>query len=102
MRVSDSISFPENQDVTGKVGGVDSPKVKGQPESPGLAPDETDLSANLQKVQELKTQLANLPDVRLERVQELRTAVSNGTYQVDPGKIADAMLTDLGVKEEGS
>ena len=102
MRVSDSISFPENQNVTTKVGSADSSKVKGQSESPGLALDQTDLSANLQKVKELKTQLANLPDVRQERVMELRNAVSNGTYQVDSGKIADAMLTDLGMKEEGS
>jgi flagellar biosynthesis anti-sigma factor FlgM len=102
MRVSDSISFPENKDITSKVGGVDTPKVKGQSESPSFTQDETDLSANLQKVQELKTHLANLPDVRLERVQVLQNAISNGTYEVDAGKIADAMMNDLAGKQQGS
>jgi len=102
MRVSDSISFPENQDITSKVGGVDTPKVKGQSESPSFTQDETDLSANLQKVQALKTHLANLPDVRLERVQVLQNAISNGTYEVDSGKIADAMMNDLAGEQQGS
>jgi len=99
MRVSGSISFPENPEVTGKVGGVDAHKVSGRAESPGFKQDETNLSADLQKVQELKAQLANLPDVRPEKVQSLQRAVSNGTYQVDSGKIADAVITDLGGKE---
>jgi negative regulator of flagellin synthesis FlgM len=99
MRVSDSISFPENHEVTGEVGGVDAHKVTSRAESPGFNLDETNLSSDLQKVQELKAHLANLPDVRLEKVQDLRHAVSNGTYEVDSGKIADAMITDLGRKE---
>jgi len=66
-----------------------------QPESLGLSQDETDLSTDLQKVQELKTQLEKMPEVRQEKVQELQNAISNGTYEADSGKIADAMITDL-------
>ena len=96
MLVTDSISFPENQDITSnKVGGVDAAKVKGQSDSIGLSQDETELSADLKKVQELKTQLATMPEVRQERVQQLKNAISDGTYEVDSGKIADAMITDL-------
>jgi len=102
MRVNDSISFPENQGISSQVGGVDSPKVKGQSESHGFTQDETDLSADLQKVQGLKAQLANLPDVRFERVHELQKAVSSGTYEVGAGNIADAMLTDLAGQQRGS
>ena len=96
MRVYDSISFPEEQGISSKVDGVNTAKVKGRSESLGLFPDETtSLSGNLKEVQELKAQLANLPEVRLERVQELQKAVANGTYEVEAGKIADAMITDL-------
>ena len=34
------------------------------------------------------------PDVRQDRVSALREAVRNGSYQLDPGKIADAMLQE--------
>jgi len=95
MRVSDSISFPENQDVTNKVGAGDTPRVKGESGSIGFGQDEADLSADLKKVQVLKTQLENMPEVRQEKVQELQKAISDGTYKVDSGKIADAMISDL-------
>jgi len=34
------------------------------------------------------------PEIRQDRVSALRDAVHNGTYQLDPGKIADAMLQE--------
>jgi len=103
MRVYDSISFPEDQGITSKVDGANSSKVNSRSESPGLSPDETTyLSGNLQEVQELKAQLANLPEVRLEKVQALQKAIANGTYEVDAGKIADAMITDLAGPQQGS
>ena len=102
MRVSDSISVPDSQDTTTKISDVNAPKVQNQPASVGFAEDETDLSAGVEKVQDLKTQLANLPDVRLERVQELQEAVLSGTYEVGAGKIADAMMTDLAGPPQGS
>ena len=102
MRVNDPISFPENRDVTNKIGGVDAPKVKDQSESVVFTQDQTELSSGLQKVQELKTQLTSLPDVRHEKVQALQKAVADGTYEVDSGKIADAMLTDLAGPQQGS
>lgn len=34
------------------------------------------------------------PEVRQEKVQALRDAIRSGSYEVDPGKIADAMLRD--------
>jgi flagellar biosynthesis anti-sigma factor FlgM len=102
MRINGSISFPENQDITNKLGDVNAPKVHGQSDRVGSTQDETDLSADLQKVQTLKAQLANLPDVRQERVQELQIAVQAGTYEVGAGQIADAMMTDLAGPQQGS
>jgi negative regulator of flagellin synthesis FlgM len=102
MRVSDAISFPDSQDPTNQIGDVNGPKVQNQPANVGFAEDETDLSASLHKVGELKTQLANLPDVRQERVQQLQEAITSGTYEVGAGKIADAMMTDLAGPPQGS
>jgi flagellar biosynthesis anti-sigma factor FlgM len=101
MRVSDSIPSPQTEGIASSVGNVT--KLKGQSDDLGFFQDEaTDLSGNLQKVQDLKAQLADLPEVRLERVQELQKAVSNGTYEVDSGKIADAMMADLAGPQQGS
>lgn len=101
MRVTDSISFPENQDVAGKLGSTNAPKTQEQ-SGVGFAEDATDFSPDLQKVENLKAQAANLPDIRQERVQELRKAVQSGTYEVSANKIADAMMTDLMGPQSGS
>jgi flagellar biosynthesis anti-sigma factor FlgM len=45
-------------------------------------------------VQQLREHLDGIPDVRQERVNGLRQAISQGTFQVSPGKIADAMLAE--------
>jgi flagellar biosynthesis anti-sigma factor FlgM len=34
------------------------------------------------------------PEVRQEKVQALRDAIRNGSYEIDPAKVADAMLRD--------
>ena len=95
MKVSDAISLPEYQDVSSKVGSANAPKVQDQ--SKGiLTEDAADFSTDPKKVQDLKAQLANLPDIRQEKVEQLRNAIQSGTYEVSPGKIADAMLRDLG------
>ena len=101
MRVSDSLSLPENQDVRSKTGSANGAKIPDQ-SSVGRTEDATDLSSDLQKVQQLKAQLAHLPDVRQEKVEALKKAVQSGTYEVDAGKIADAMLSDLAGPHSGS
>lgn len=101
MRVCDSVSFQENQEIASTVGNANATKTQGQ-SNVGFSEDATDLSSDLQKVQRLKTQLAKLPEVRQERVQALQKAVHDGTYEVGAGKIADAMLTDLLGPQSGS
>jgi len=101
MKVSDAIPFPEYQDVSSKVGSANAAKVQGQ-SNEILTEDAADFSTDQQKVQDLKAQLANLPDVRQEKVDQLRNAIQSGTYDVSPGKIADAMVRDLGGVEGSS
>jgi len=40
----------------------------------------------------LTAQAMQTPEIRQDRVTALRAAVRDGSYQLDPGKIADAML----------
>lgn len=35
------------------------------------------------------------PEIRSERVAQLRTSILDGTYHVEPAKLADAMLNEL-------
>ena len=56
------------------------------------ATDVASLSTGSDAVQQLKAQLSNVPDVRQRRVDSLRQAIGDGTFQVSPASIAEAML----------
>ena len=42
----------------------------------------------------LEAQVLATPQIREDRVAALRASIQNGSYQVDPGQIADAMLSE--------
>ena len=46
-------------------------------------------------MQQLKANLAQVPEVRQERVDALRQAMSNGSYQVSDQQLSDAIGSDL-------
>lgn len=57
--------------------------------------DDAVLSLGDSNVSKLTATALAAPDVRSERVAELRTSISNGSYSIEPGAIANAMLNDL-------
>lgn len=59
------------------------------------AGDTVELSGTLSEVQQLKTQLSQVPDVRANRVAALQQQVQQGTYRPGNQAIADAMMSDL-------
>src|ERR1700748_2559780 len=59
--------------------------------------DSAQLSTGSDAVQALQKQLESVPDGRQERVSALRQAMSDGSFQVSPARIAEAML-DGGMK----
>ncbi|QMV17507.1 flagellar biosynthesis anti-sigma factor FlgM [Granulicella sp. 5B5] len=61
----------------------------------GVEGDRTTLSSDSSTVKALVIQALATPDVRQDKVQSLRQAVSSGTYQVDPQKLASAMVSDI-------
>ena len=57
--------------------------------------DKVDFSSGSRLLQQVnKAMSVDEPD-RQARVQELAQQVQSGTYQVDAGKVADKMMTDL-------
>jgi len=51
-------------------------------------------SADTVSLGALQAQALATPEVRQDKVQALRDAIRNGSYEIDPAKIADAMLRD--------
>lgn len=59
-----------------------------------FAQDGASFSGDTATVGGLTTLAMQTPEVRQDRVSALREAVRNGSYQLDPGAIADAMLRE--------
>jgi flagellar biosynthesis anti-sigma factor FlgM len=71
-------------------------KAGGETESPSLdGGDTVELSGNLGEVQQLKTQLLQMPEVRASRVAALQQQVQQGTYQPSNEQIAGALFSEL-------
>jgi flagellar biosynthesis anti-sigma factor FlgM len=56
--------------------------------------DTVSISSTHSELQSLTANLANVPDVRIDRVSALQPQVSRGAYQPDSAKIADALIAD--------
>jgi flagellar biosynthesis anti-sigma factor FlgM len=56
------------------------------------AGDRTTLNSDGKSIQLLTKQALQSPEVRQGKVEAIRQSVSSGQYEVDPGKIADAMI----------
>ena len=61
---------------------------------PAAKQDEAVLSNGGSSVAKLTTAALAVPEIRSERVAELRSSIKNGTYSVEPGVLADAILND--------
>jgi negative regulator of flagellin synthesis FlgM len=71
--------------------------VKSEAEKPvgaggSLATEKVDLSAKAQEIQRVKRILDEVPEIREEKVQALKSQIANGTYPVDPDRIAEKMV----------
>jgi negative regulator of flagellin synthesis FlgM len=66
-------------------------QAQAQPESDS-PPQEVQITPAAQLLANVEQQLANTPQVDQGRVDSIRQALSNGTYQVDSGRVADGLL----------
>lgn len=73
-------------------------KAQGSPKSGGASATTGQkrdaFSADTVSLGALQAQALATPEVRQDKVQALRDAIRNGSYEIDPAKIADAMLRD--------
>ena len=65
-----------------------------KPEKSAVKTDTVVISDAAKRIQEAKTQLDNIPDVRAEKVAKLKEQVENGTYKVDAEKTADKLIKE--------
>ncbi len=64
-----------------------------QPASvPASTSDTVDLTSGARLLERLEKSLAALPEADPARVEAVKTAIASGDYQIDAGKIADALL----------
>jgi len=60
--------------------------------APHAVNDAVELSVAAQQLSSLNAKLASINDVDMGKVDEIRHAISNGSYEVDPQKIAESLI----------
>lgn len=94
MRIDGALPLPENVQ-TQKAANSGSSASPSRPASIGSSWEQAQLSLDNQTMQQLKANLAQVPEVRQERVAALSQAVSSGAYQVSDQQLSDAIGSDL-------
>jgi len=94
MKIDAPLALPEQ---VGPQGVGTAGRSQNQDEGGGvtLSPDQVQFSVDGETVQQLKTDLAGLPDLRQDRVAALKQAIEEGSYNVSGQQIAQAMSSDL-------
>jgi negative regulator of flagellin synthesis FlgM len=62
--------------------------------NPGNAGDRTTLTSTQQSLNALVSTAMSSPEIRQDRVDSLKQAIANGTYELNPGKIASSMIDE--------
>lgn len=60
----------------------------------GNTGDRTTLTSTQQSLNALVSTAMSSPEIRQDRVDSLKQAIANGTYELDPGKIASSMIDE--------
>ncbi len=57
--------------------------------------DRVDLSGKANGMAEMLNTINQLPDIRMDKVEAIRKSVIDGTYKIEPGKIAAKMIDEM-------
>jgi flagellar biosynthesis anti-sigma factor FlgM len=60
--------------------------------------DTAKLSQTQGRVQELVSQVKQLPEIRQDKVAALQRAIGEGSYQVTPGQAAEALISGMQIR----
>jgi len=99
MKIDAPLAFPD-QVGPQRVGTTGPSQSQNEEGRVSLSPDQAQFSVDGETVQQLKTDLAALPDLRQDRVAALKQAIEAGSYNVSGQQIAQAMSSDLLGKAE--
>lgn len=69
------------------VGGSKSAEVKSD-----VSGDVVEISSTAKEVTRLRELVQTMPEERVEKVEQIRQMVQNGTYKIEPEKIAEKMI----------
>jgi negative regulator of flagellin synthesis FlgM len=59
-----------------------------------ITADRVVISDTAKRIQEARTQLESIPDTRADKVAEIKRSIQDGTYKIEPEKIADKMIQE--------
>lgn len=57
--------------------------------------DKVNISKEAKNIKKMQKSLEEQSDIRQEKVDKIKKQVNNGTYKVNPEKIAEKIITDL-------
>ena len=72
----------------------DKNKVDPSHNKPPAKTDTVVISDAAKRIQEIRSQLDEIPDVREEKVAHLKNQIENGTYQINADKIAEKIIKE--------
>ena len=59
-----------------------------------ITADTVAISDTAKRIQEARFQLESIPNTRSEKVAEIKRSIQDGTYKIEPDKIADKMIRE--------
>lgn len=59
-----------------------------------ITADTVVISETAKRIQEARIQIESIPDSNSEKVAEIKRSIQDGTYKIDPDKIADKMIRE--------
>lgn len=65
-----------------------------KPDKAAAKTDTVVISDAAKRIQEIRNQLDEVPDVREQKVAQLRSQIENGTYEINSDKIAEKIIKE--------
>jgi len=89
--------LPEGQDVYLRAQKIQKQDTRGREAGVGGVGREyeVNLSSRSRALREIRDGIDRLPEVRVDRIERIRESIANGTYTIDPVKIAEKMLEEI-------
>jgi len=88
MRIDLTNSVPTNSGASTPISGAESKPFAGT--SPSELPSGD--TASLSMSSGLVAKAMNLPEIRMDKVEAIKAQIAAGTYEINPSKIADAII----------